>query len=279
MTSKDFSNHFLFNLDMRQTHIFVFRIASLSHLLLELVILIVARLVWRRRRWSGKLAVLVVCVNITCRCSSCWCRIQVWVSRLLTSSQIPQNSVFLALPGIQIKLFDLNFSWPVTGSWVSAHRRLQLVVAVVVALVVAAEDSSMHPTWRHQMGKPIVKLGFEDMQDMHEKVSVYHIINNPCLFFRYLASGENHEYLSFNFRVGVTTVRDITTETCAVLWDMLHVQVMPPPDAEQLMNIATEFYARFNFPLCLGAIDGKHIRIKSLLLQVLSTTTIKASFQ
>ena len=47
--------------------------------------------------------------------------------------------------------------------------------------------------------------------------------------------------LSFHFRVGVTTVREITTETCAVLWDVLHLQVMPPPDAEQWMNIATEF--------------------------------------
>ena len=68
--------------------------------------------------------------------------------------------------------------------------------------------------------------------------------------------------LSFHFCVGVTTVREITTETWAVLWDVLHLPVMPPPDAEQRMNIATDFYTRFNFPLCLGAIDGKHIRIK-----------------
>ncbi|GFS22659.1 nuclease harbi1-like protein [Elysia marginata] len=37
---------------------------------------------------------------------------------------------------------------------------------------------------------------------------------------------------------------------------------MPPPDREKRMNIATEFYTRFNFPLCLGAIEGKHIRIE-----------------
>lgn len=37
---------------------------------------------------------------------------------------------------------------------------------------------------------------------------------------------------------------------------------MPKPDKEMWMNIANDFYTKFNFPLCLGAIDGKHIRIK-----------------
>lgn len=68
--------------------------------------------------------------------------------------------------------------------------------------------------------------------------------------------------LSFHFRVGVSTVRNITTETCAVLWDVLQPRVMPTPDREKWIDIANDFYARYNFPLCLGAIDGKHVRIK-----------------
>lgn len=80
--------------------------------------------------------------------------------------------------------------------------------------------------------------------------------------FRYLASGESHVSLSFHFRAGVSTIREITTETCAVLWNVLHPRVMPTPDEEKWINIADDFYTRYNFPLCLGAIDGKHIRIK-----------------
>ncbi|KAK3797181.1 hypothetical protein RRG08_015155 [Elysia crispata] len=35
---------------------------------------------------------------------------------------------------------------------------------------------------------------------------------------------------------------------------------MPAPNREQWLNIANGFYTKYNFPLCLGAIDGKHIR-------------------
>ena len=37
---------------------------------------------------------------------------------------------------------------------------------------------------------------------------------------------------------------------------------MPTPDENRWRQIALEFNERFDFPLCLGAIDGKHIRIK-----------------
>lgn len=37
---------------------------------------------------------------------------------------------------------------------------------------------------------------------------------------------------------------------------------MPKPDTEQWLKIASEFFSRFQFPNCIGAIDGKHIRIR-----------------
>lgn len=37
---------------------------------------------------------------------------------------------------------------------------------------------------------------------------------------------------------------------------------MPVPDKQQWLRIAADFNARFHFPNCLGAIDGKHIRIR-----------------
>lgn len=79
---------------------------------------------------------------------------------------------------------------------------------------------------------------------------------------RFLASGENHQSLSFHFRAGVSTIRSITTETCRAIWDVLQPEVLPTPDTDMWCKIASEFYTRFQFPLCLGAIDGKHIRIR-----------------
>ena len=37
---------------------------------------------------------------------------------------------------------------------------------------------------------------------------------------------------------------------------------MPKPNKEMWLKVADDFYTKFQFPLCLGAIDGKHIRIK-----------------
>lgn len=36
---------------------------------------------------------------------------------------------------------------------------------------------------------------------------------------------------------------------------------MPKPNKEKWINIAEKFYKEANFPNCVGAIDGKHIRI------------------
>lgn len=68
--------------------------------------------------------------------------------------------------------------------------------------------------------------------------------------------------LSFHFRAGVSTIRGIVQETCTVLWNVLQPEVMAMPDKQQWLQIAGDFYERFNFPHCVGAIDGKHIRIK-----------------
>lgn len=38
---------------------------------------------------------------------------------------------------------------------------------------------------------------------------------------------------------------------------------MPSPDTETWEQVAKGFYERWQFPLCLGAIDGKHIRLKA----------------
>lgn len=37
---------------------------------------------------------------------------------------------------------------------------------------------------------------------------------------------------------------------------------LPQPTEEHLKDIAKEYYNRWNYPNCCGAIDGKHIRIK-----------------
>jgi len=40
------------------------------------------------------------------------------------------------------------------------------------------------------------------------------------------------------------------------------------PSEENWKSIAEEFKARWNFPHCIGAIDGKHVVIKVIYFQI-----------
>ena len=63
--------------------------------------------------------------------------------------------------------------------------------------------------------------------------------------------------------MGVTKVHEIVHEVCDVLWDVLTPTEMPPPTEDDWRRIEQEFYEYWNFPNCLGALDGKHVVITS----------------
>lgn len=67
--------------------------------------------------------------------------------------------------------------------------------------------------------------------------------------------------LHFQYRLGRKTIRTIVKETCEALWDTLQAEYMKIPSEEDWINIADKFARKTNFPNCIGAIDGKHIRI------------------
>ncbi len=68
--------------------------------------------------------------------------------------------------------------------------------------------------------------------------------------------------MAFNFKMGRSTIASIVRETCIVLWDALLPTEMPEPTEEKWVAIADQFFKNANFPNCIGAVDGKHIRIK-----------------
>ena len=80
--------------------------------------------------------------------------------------------------------------------------------------------------------------------------------------FRYLASGMTFTDLEFDFHISRKTVRVIIKQICHVIWEVLQPLEMPVPDKQMWAQKAQDFYAITNFPNCVGAIDGKHIRMK-----------------
>ncbi|XP_019889559.1 protein ANTAGONIST OF LIKE HETEROCHROMATIN PROTEIN 1-like isoform X2 [Ooceraea biroi] len=82
-----------------------------------------------------------------------------------------------------------------------------------------------------------------------------------CL--RYLASGDSMTSISYFFRIGINTVSRIISETCEQLWNTLHKSVFPEIKETNWLKIANDFAVKWNFPHCIGAIDGKHVIIQS----------------
>ncbi|XP_053691921.1 uncharacterized protein LOC128740406 [Sabethes cyaneus] len=79
---------------------------------------------------------------------------------------------------------------------------------------------------------------------------------------RYLATGSSYQTLSYTFRVGRSTVAEIVKETCHALWDVFQPIHMPQPSKKMFEQIAKDYWDMWNFPNCIGSIDGKHIRIQ-----------------
>ncbi|CAL9706590.1 unnamed protein product [Knipowitschia caucasica] len=82
-----------------------------------------------------------------------------------------------------------------------------------------------------------------------------------CL--RFLATGDSYTTIGSSFRVGVSTVSKVVPEVVTAIWDSLVEEFMAVPTTDDWRSIAGEFERRWNFPLCCGAVDGKHVRMKA----------------
>ncbi|XP_033971401.1 uncharacterized protein LOC117470684 [Trematomus bernacchii] len=80
---------------------------------------------------------------------------------------------------------------------------------------------------------------------------------------RFLATGESFRSLSYQFRVGVSTIRQFVPETCRAIYEVSKEKYLKCPDTvEEWQQVADGFQAQWDFPNCLGALDGKHINIR-----------------
>lgn len=69
--------------------------------------------------------------------------------------------------------------------------------------------------------------------------------------------------ISFSYRLGVSTVYKIIIEVCNAIIDIIMPEIMATPNEQKWKEIASDFWTCWNFPNCLGAIDGKHVTIQA----------------
>ncbi|KAH8039855.1 hypothetical protein HPB51_009111 [Rhipicephalus microplus] len=82
------------------------------------------------------------------------------------------------------------------------------------------------------------------------------------LWRRYVSNGESHHSLSRQFRLGHSTVNDIIHETCNVIYEELKNEFLKTPSTEdEWRDVVAGFSRNWNFPNCVGAMDGKHVII------------------
>lgn len=58
-------------------------------------------------------------------------------------------------------------------------------------------------------------------------------------------------------------MRGIIKETCDAVWTVLHDEFLNWPDISALETVSNDFSTKYVFPNCIGAVDGKHCRIKA----------------
>uniref|UniRef100_UPI001478F110 protein ALP1-like n=1 Tax=Osmia lignaria TaxID=473952 RepID=UPI001478F110 len=83
-----------------------------------------------------------------------------------------------------------------------------------------------------------------------------------CIF-KFLATGDSYQTIAFSYRLGHSTVRSICLDVCNAINEILLAEYIPTPCKEKWLEIANEMWTMWNFPNCLGALDGKHVTIQA----------------
>ena len=84
-----------------------------------------------------------------------------------------------------------------------------------------------------------------------------------AITLRYLATGNSYKSLMYGFRVAHNTISLIIREVCeAIIAEYSEELLTCPSTPEEWRKVAELFFSRWNFPHCVGAIDGKHVAIR-----------------
>ncbi|KAL2087179.1 hypothetical protein ACEWY4_018238 [Coilia grayii] len=118
-----------------------------------------------------------------------------------------------------------------------------------------------------EKGKAVFRDFFNSLDD---EVSFYKPIQkNKVDFFRQHAGSDTSQQgicfrtIAFSYRVGLSTVCMVVKEVSAAIWEELQPEFMPTPSMDDWLAIAEGFRHRWNFPNCVGSVDGKHVVLQA----------------
>ncbi|XP_046682066.1 putative nuclease HARBI1 [Homalodisca vitripennis] len=78
---------------------------------------------------------------------------------------------------------------------------------------------------------------------------------------RFLATGRSLKDMEFSTAISKPALCKIIPETCEAIYKVLKKLIQIPKTTNEWLKIASAFEEMWQFPHCLGAIDGKHVQI------------------
>lgn len=79
---------------------------------------------------------------------------------------------------------------------------------------------------------------------------------------RFLANGESNTIHNNLWKIGSSTLYAIIPEVCDVIWRVLQPEYLKKPSTEKWKEISADFFDFWNYPNCVGSLDGRHFKIK-----------------
>ncbi|XP_064482355.1 uncharacterized protein LOC135395078 [Ornithodoros turicata] len=161
------------------------------------------------------------------------------------------------------------------GSERSPKRKRPWVKAISKAHSQVGAQNSLLPFLRLSDFRGYLRISSTDSEELisgiREAVECEDTLMRPALTveeqltitLRFLATGESFHSIRYQYCVGTSTINNKVKKVCGALCDYLIPRYMRlPATSVQWEEVADKFFARWHFPHCLGALDGKHVRIR-----------------
>lgn len=83
-----------------------------------------------------------------------------------------------------------------------------------------------------------------------------------AMVLEFLASGSHQRHIASVYRVSAALLGRIIDQVCDAICVEFERDAFKTHTTADWLEIASQYYAKWNFPNCLGAIDGKHVPIR-----------------
>ncbi|XP_029960905.1 protein ALP1-like [Salarias fasciatus] len=89
---------------------------------------------------------------------------------------------------------------------------------------------------------------------------------------RLLTSGLSQKTVAASYQLASSTVSAVFTEVCKALWKALQPQFLPSPSTSMWTDIATDYWKIWDFPNCVGSLEGRKVTIRAPHPLILTAT-------